>query len=199
MGPIPELGLTIEGAEVIQFAPDQRVTKKVVDEEDLHDNLHIQGIKSQAEINAATQAQAAELSRKRNKYEAVNLTNLNTLMHEHPELIPTVFDAFTQRDLQLLDAQRSVVIPAIEAYIRQQQEREADIDPQAIARIMREALITQGPLTQGPATNDQIVWGEDVKALPQGKPEVIFADDNFGKEKPNKEKPADSGRIVFGD
>lgn len=191
VGPVPHLGLTVEGAEVIEFIPDQRLTQHVVEEEDLGHQLSVESRKREAEIRW-----------KQEKHSAVDLGDVNTLMHEYPDLIPQVFNTFANRDQQLLQAQMSAVAPAIEAYIQQQREIDAEIDPEEIANIMRRSMSpSRGQLT-GPV-DGRIDWGDNViDALPADEPtgesQVEFSKEKESKKKSNEKPAPDDDRIKFG-
>jgi hypothetical protein len=201
VGPVPHLGLTVEGAEVLEFTPDSRVTQHVVEEEDLRHELAVGGIREQAEIESASRRQEADIRLKQDRYSAIDMSDVNVLMHEHPDMVQQVFSTFTARDQQLLAAQSEVVSAAIKAYIQQQQEIEAPIDPEEIARIMRRSMSpSQGQFAT--PTSRQIVWGdEEVDALPAGdvseKPRIEFSDEGQEKKR-EEESPDDSDRIKFG-
>jgi hypothetical protein len=189
VGPVLHLGLTVEGAEVIEFTPDSRLTQHVVEEEDLGH-----------EISVESRKREAELRWKQEKHSTVDLSDINALMHEYPELIPQIFNTFATRDQQLLQAQMSVVGPAIEAYIQQQRDIDAEIDPEEIANIMRRSMAPSQAQFTSPV-DKRIAWGSDVvDALPVGKSpdqsKIEFEDE--GAEKGGKKPPLDDDRIKFG-
>jgi hypothetical protein len=203
VGPVPNLGLTVEGAEVLEFSSDSRITQQVLEEEDLRHKLSIGGIQEQAEIDSVARKQEADLQLKQTRYSSVDLSDINILMHEHPDMVQTIFSTFTQRDQKMLTAQNEVVAAAVKAYIEQQRENEAEIDPEEIARIMRRSMSPSQGQFATPA-NRQIVWGNDriVDALPvdsdvPAKPRVEFEDDIEGKPQERK-PPSDPDRIKFG-
>lgn len=170
IGPVPHLGLMVEDAEVLGFTPDVRSTEHALEAEDFERRI------------------------------AVDLTDLNVLMHEHPDIIPQVWSAFADKDKRLLEAQIGIIRPALDAYIRQQQEREAEIDPQEIINLMRQAIAPLRIQLESPLQSRQIVWGDEViDALPSGEPPTAFGD----KEKPGEETgdkgKEDPSRIKFGD
>lgn len=188
VGPVPHLGLTVEDAEVTEFIPDPRITDHVVKEEDVQHSIAIQGIEHRADLEG-----------KQEQYEAIDLSNINVLMQEYPDVIPHVFATFAERDRRLLEAQIGTVKPAIEAYIRQKQENNEDIDPEEIARIMRQAISPSRPQLKSPVEPGKIIWGDEVvDALPAGKPPVTFGDKDEGDsgEKDDTGKPS---RVKFGD
>lgn len=201
VGPVPHLGLTVEGAEVLEFTPDSRVVQHVVEEEDLRHELAIGGIKEQAAIASESRKQEAQIRWKKDKHSAINLSDINALMHEYPDLIPKVFSTFAAKEQRLLEAQIGVVAPAVQAYMAQQIENEADVDPEEVARIMRQAIApSQGQLT-GPVDR-QIVWGDNVidalpAEVPPEKSKIEFVKDREGKKK-GKKPPVDPDRIKFG-
>ena len=201
VGPVPNLGLTVEGSEILDFTSDSRITQHVLEEEDLRHKLTIGSIQEQAEIDSTSRRQEAELQLKQDKYSGIDLSDINVLMHEHPEMVQQVFGTFTQRDQQMLTAQNEVVAAAVKAYIEQQRENDAEIDPEEIARIMRRSMSpSQGQFA--PPVNHQIVWGdkEIVDALPlddvPAKPRIEFEEDVQAKPR-EKKSPDDPDRIKW--
>jgi hypothetical protein len=198
VGPAPHLGLTVEGAEVIEFTPDSRLTEHVVQEEDLHHELSIGGIKSEAEIEEESRKREAEIRWRQEEHAAIDLSDISVLMHQYPDLIPQIFSTFAERDRRLLEAQIDVVAPAVQAYIQQQRDNGADIDPEEIARIMRQAIAPSRAQLQSPV-NRQIVWGDQVvDAVPSSESQIKFEEDEI-KEKRGKKPPEDPDRIKFSD
>lgn len=204
VGPVPNLGLTVEGAEVLEFGSDSRITQQVLEEEDLRHKLSIGGIQEQAEIDSASRKQEAELRLKQDKYSGIDLSNINVLMHEHPEMTQQIFETFTAQQRQMLTTQDEIVRAAISEYIAQQKNNDAEIDPEEIARITRRALSPSQGQFNSPA-NRQIVWGDKtVDALPvddnvPAKPRIEFEDGDDVEAKPREKKsPSDPDRIKFG-
>ena len=203
VGPVPNLGLTVEGAEVLEFNADSRITQQVLEEEDLHHKLTIGDIQEQAEIDSATRKQEAELRLKQDRYSGIDLSDINVLMHEHPEMAQQIFETFTSQQRQMLTTQDEIVRTAISEYITQQKDNDAEIDPEEIARITRRALSpSQGQFN--PPSNRQIVWGdrEVVDALSvdddvPAEPRIEFEDDVEEKSR-EKKSPNDLDRIKFG-
>lgn len=199
VGPVPHLGLTVEDAEVIEFTPDTRRTSHVIEEEDLRHQLAIGGIKRQADLAEQGERQETEIRLKRDRHTSINLSDINVLMHEYPDLIPQIFKTFADRDQRLLEAQIGTVRPAIDAYIQQKLASDDPIDPEEIARIMRQAVSSSRPQIQGPIEHAQLKWGdESVDNPPPEKPPIKFSEDER-EGKVNSESSNDSSRIKFAD
>lgn len=199
IGPVPHLGLTIEDSEILEFTPDSRLTQQAVTEENLRHDVHINRIKSEAEIEAETQLREAKIRWRQDQHSAIDLTNVNTLMHEYPDLIPQIFGTFAAREQRLIEAQISVIGPAVQAYIQQQQSIDAPIDPEEIARMVRRGIASSSTNVQGSAQPTQIVWGNQaVDALPAPQPAKLDTT-NVDKKKPSKGLNDDDTRIRFAD
>lgn len=210
VGPLPHLGLTVEDAEVVDFSSDSRLTQQTLDEDDLQHQLRIEGIKNQAtretrsqeattELDIETRRQQAELRLRQERHEAIDLTNINALMHEHPDMAQQVWNTFAARDQRLLEARMNLITPAIQAYIEQQREKEADINPDEIARIMRQFIEPPASQLQSPIER-KLVWGDEDDPETTGKSKVTFSDEDKNQGKGSKEPPPEkSPRIIFGD
>ncbi len=207
VGPATHLGLTVEGAELIEFTPDSRLTRQVVEEEDLRHQLNIEGIKNRAAIETQSQQesaqlkieserQTAEIRWRQDRHQAIDLTDINVLMHDHPEMVPQIFGAFTARDQRLLEEKISLVKPAILAYIEQQKEIEGDISPDEIVRIMRQFIEPTSGRLQSPVERRKLVWGDQKGgAQTSNQSKITFSDD----EQPPAKKSPSEPRIKFGD
>lgn len=187
VGEVAYLGLMVEDAEVIEFTPDSRLTGQTVSREDLEHEVSINTIRERAELES--------LSR---QHSTIDLSNINVLMHKYPDLIPQIFGTFAERDRRLLEAQMNVVGPAIQAYIEQQKEDGNIIDPEEIARIMRQAIAPPMPL-HNPV--GQIVWGDDAIDVTPQRSQISFSEDDDEQDEPTQDKkpPKDLPRIKFSD
>lgn len=162
IGQVPHLGLMVEDVEVISFTSDSRITNHTVEEEDVKHSITIDSVKRQAAIQARMDEERAELDIKSNRHNTINLSNLNVLLQEYPDLIPQVLATFSQREQKLLDAKIGVVQGSIKAYIEQQANIDGEIDPREIGNMLRDALGSSQPQLQGPSDIPQITWGDDV-------------------------------------
>lgn len=181
VGHVEHLGLQVDDAEVLEYRSDTRITNQVLEVENLDHTTTVSGTRQQAELEAQARQHREELARRQEAHEAINMTSLNVLLHEHPEMAPAVFAAFTEREQRLLDARMNVLGPAIAAYQRQKLERDEDIDPRDIVRIMEEAIRppTSLQLTGGAEQPARITWGGDEAQSPlPAEPRIIFDDDD---------------------
>ena len=197
VGLVAHLGLQVDDAEVLEFRADPRITGQVVGREDLDYNATVSGARQQAELEGQRRQHEHELARRQAAHEAINLTDINVLLHEHPEMAPAVFSAFTERERAMLDARMSVLAPAIEAYLDRRRRDGDDIDPRDVVRIMEEAIrpaSLQLPGVADPSPGSaRITWGsEPTAAPPANEPRVIFDDDS------NKRDDDSAPRIKFG-
>lgn len=208
VGTIPHLGLTIEDAEIITFTSDSRLTQQTMAEENLTHELSLGERREQATLDIETRRAEAALEAQRRTREddlrwrqeqqqAIDLTNINSLMHEHPELVQQVFGTFASRDERLLAARLSLAEPVIKDYITRQQEIDGEIDPNEIARLMQQFAGSASPSLQNP----QLVWGDRGEETPPlDTPKVTFAeDDKKEAKKSGKKPPDDMPHIKFGD
>jgi len=207
VGTVAHLGLLVEDAEIIEFRQDPRVTKQIIEKEDLQHDISVGGIKQKAELEAESLSREKKIQWEQDEIAAINLADINVLLHRNPDLIPQVFDMFSQRDMQLLSARIDVIRPVIDAYVRQQIENDEDIDPAEIARIMHEAISPARPQLRGGSIS-QIIWGDEnvIDVLPEGDNNIKFTDYE-AKQPPEDKKPtydddeddeADPSRIKFG-
>ena len=198
---VPHLGLQVDDAEVLEFRADPRITGQVVGREDLDYNTSFSGARQQAELEGQRRQHEHDLARRQAAHEAINLTDINVLLHEHPEMAPAVFAAFNERERAMLDARMSVLAPAIEAYLDRRRRDGDDIDPREVVRIMEEAIrpasLQLSSMADPPPAAPRITWGEAAPAAPADEPRVIFDDDSNKRD--DNDKSDDSGsRIKFG-
>lgn len=195
VGHVPHLGLQVDDAEVLEFRADTRITNQVLEVENLDHTITVSDTRQRAELEAEARRRREDLARRQEAHEAINLTSLNVLLHEHPEMAATVFAAFTDREQRLLDAKMSVLGPAIAAYQRQQLERDDDIDPRHILQMMEEAIRPTANLQLGSGEpQGRISWGSETPATPPAnEPRIVFDDDDAPDSK--SDNPP---RIKFG-
>jgi hypothetical protein len=196
IGEVPHLGLAVEDVEIISFTSDSRATQHVVEEEDVRHSIEVDTLKRQASLQARTEEEEATLAIKSKRYEAIDLSKLNVLLQEYPDVIPQVIASFSAREQKLLDAKIDVVQQSIHDYMDQQKQINAVIDPRQIGNILRDALSSSQP--QLPSSSDipSINWGDDVIA--GETQETKDSDSKIEKEK--KSKPSKKGpHIKFGD
>lgn len=188
VGNMPHLGLAVESSEIQSFSGDTRVTQHVISEEDTRHNISIGVIKHDADMNVKDQEFEADLKRRQKIHESIDLSNMNTFMHEHPELVPQILATLSARDMRLLDANIDVARASVDRYIAQQIEMNQVVDPVEIGRIMREAVGTSSLQIGQPTSNPKLIeWGGDQES------------DTLEKKKPNEKKGTDSdSRIDFG-
>ncbi len=209
VGPVPHLGLTVEDAEILEFTSDSRLTQHTLEEENLRHQLEIEDMRSRASLEAESRQDAAALERdsrrqeadlrwRQERHEAIDLSDINALMHEHPEMIGQIFNTFEARKQRLLETRLDMVKPAIQAYIEQQQEIDGEIDPDEIERIMSKFTGPRTPQIQSSVGGDRLRWGDDEPGTETKEPRVTFSDKDQKKPGKSKKPPSDS-RIKFGD
>lgn len=196
IGQVPHLGLTVEDVETISFNSDSRITNHVLEHENVQHSITLDAVKRRASIQAQEEQEEVNLQIKSKRHSAINLSNLNVLLQEHPEIIPQVLATFSQREQKMLDARIGVVQSSIQAYITQQAGNDGEIDPREISNILRDALASNQHQLQGPSDIPQITWGDDV--IPDESGEMKQIDGDVVEEK--KSKPAQkSPHIKFGE
>jgi len=192
IGFISHIGLVVDDADIIKFSRDERITSHEVQVEDVHHDIHIDTIREDAAINLESRRQRADVNLRQERHDGINLSNLNTLMHEHPELIPTILETLSDRERRLVDMQFAAVKPAIEAYIQQQREINAPINPEEVGRMMRNAITSDRQMLELPNQSETIVWGDESNPVL-----------NSGDVKPSDERKSENdskdSRIKFGD
>ena len=200
VGQAPHLGLTVEGAEILEFTPDTRMTQQTVEQEDLRHDVIIGGIRSQAEFDEADRQQAAKIRWKQETHSAIDLSDINVFLHEHPELADKIFSTFAGRDQLLLQTRMEAMGPAIQDYIDRQRDIEGEVDPDVIIKMLDTASTPASTRLQSPVQH-QIVWGDEevVDAQPAEQPYTTFTEEDEAPEEGGKKPPDDSSRIKFAD
>jgi len=196
IGDVPHLGLTVEDVETITFSSDSRITNYVLEEENVQHSITLDAAKRRASLIAQAEEEEASLQIKSKRHSTINLSNLNVLLQEHPEVIPQVLATFSQREQKMLDAKIGVVQGSIQAYIAQQTENDGEIDPREIGNMLRDALSGNQSQLQGPSDIPQITWGDDV--IPGETNETKSGDGDVIEEKKSKPSKKDP-HIKFGE
>jgi hypothetical protein len=190
------LGLTVEGADILEFSHDQKVIDRMAEHEDLRHQIATGELQQQAEIGARVRQEQAEMQIQQMWIEGVDLRDPNALMRQHPELVPNIVERLDQRDRLIFERQfafeadrREVLKGIINAYVQQELSEGGVLDLDALARFVEERLGAPG-LTAGTGTEQQrIGFGESLDSLP-GRIE-------FGEE--TGEAASDQKRIEFGE
>jgi hypothetical protein len=171
IGVVSDLGLRVEDAEVINFASDSRITQQLIEREEVERKISLRDIQRQAEIEDKKRQEEANLVIQSRQHEAqlrqiqernatIDLTDIRTLMHHHPDMIPQIFKTFTDREQQVLQMRQNLVTQAIDAYIKQKHALKADIDPGEIAQIMQR-FVGGGQPQQNMLPSSRIVLGDN--------------------------------------
>lgn len=197
IGQVPHLGLTVEDVEVMTFASDSRMTGQVVEEEDVQHSISIEAVRRRADIASRSELEDASIENKTKRYAAINLSNLNVLLHEYPNLLPQVLETFSRREQTILEAKIGTVQNSIQAYIAQQIDSNGEVDPREIGNILRDAISNAPAQLQGSSDLPQISWGDE-PVIPEESKDINVPDAKEVKE--NKSKPVKkSPRITFGE
>lgn len=191
VGPVPDLGLIVEDAEILEFNADKRVDNTILEIENAEHTIKLDEIKRRAELKAKQEINEADIRVRQDRHTGLNLGDINVLMQEYPNLIPQVLETLASRDQRAFEAQTAMITPVIAAYIAQQRDKDEDIDPEEVANIIRRSLATNSR-PQLPGTEPkQIVWGdENNKASEPERPPIKFEEEK--KDQGDK-------RIRFGD
>src|SRR5690606_2017960 len=127
IGQVPHLGLTVEDVEIMSFTSDSRITSHVVEEEDVQHSISIEAARRRADIASQSELEDASIENKLKRHSAINLSNLNVLLHEYPDLLPQVLATFSQREQKILDAKIGTVQHSIQEYIAQQVRNDGEV------------------------------------------------------------------------
>ncbi|MBE7467671.1 MAG: hypothetical protein HS114_00835 [Anaerolineales bacterium] len=136
IGKVTYLGLMIQDAEVMDIGSDANRIHRFKEEEEARHLTRIEELKSRAKIEINTREEEAKISLKKKMHAEVDLTNINTFLHEFPEMADKVFSTVAARDQYLLQQRMDAIKPAITAYVNQQLELEAPIDPHHILNLL---------------------------------------------------------------
>lgn len=165
VGHVQHLGLAVEGVDSLLIDLDSRVIKGLEEQEEIEHSrgrgreldqaaherelrkqeqqLELERRQRTAQIEFGKIETEAEVERKRIAIQNLNLADMNTLMHVHPELIESIFNRLSERDRQefalRISADQQVrerMLAVIDNYIRQN----PDANPDDLMRFIREAL-----------------------------------------------------------
>jgi hypothetical protein len=211
VGPTPHLGMIIEDADVMEFSQDAGVTNATVQVDGVQQEINIQEMRDQANRSSQARNNDLDIKMRQARHDNIQLTDINVLMHEHPNLLPAIFQHFASRDQAITSAQLTLMAPVIQAYISQKSEEGAPIDPDELAKLIGRTMNVKPGLQGSMETPKQISWGSNPDVnLPPERPQVIFGDDkgkdnsviennSSKKGKPGKSDSAKDDRIKFGD
>ena len=167
IGHLQSIGLVVEDADVIQFSGDKRITEGTIAEENRvaearhQKESHISSLaaaeqQQRSQIKIEEERQQAQIRTHEDRTKRIDLLNLNSFLHAHPELANTVFTSFTERDRALLEANLQVAGPLLTAYVEQKKENEEELDPREMLNIFQEAVST----THVTTPKRRIAWGD---------------------------------------
>jgi len=204
VGAFPHLGLAIDSAEILKFAPEERVVGyRTAEEEQTHqhrmeerDRSHRHRIETR---DAAVEQQlAGERERLRmdldaEKIERFDLRDPNTFMHQRPDLVQDVLAMMSERERMNLHVQEigvNMLAKALDAYIQQKHEAgEEFISLDEVTDFVRKNFLS-GLLAQG-VSSGRIDFGDlgpsivDQSSAPSKR--IDFADDRDEKKPPRIE------------
>jgi len=166
-----DLGLKIEGAEVINFKGDDGVTKAIVSHDNLDYEISIAQKKQEAERRAKSRDAEVDrgmrdeddklkLRQTQRWLETIDLTNPNHLMQLHSDLIPQILATFAERENKLLTAKIGLVNQAVDAYVRDQNSIKGEVDPKRIIEIVKGFLPIQSQVGSHLITSDILYENE---------------------------------------
>ncbi len=139
IGQVPHLGLTVEDVEVLSLDLGSQSTQHVVKEEDVSHSIEIESIRRRAELEKRRQEDKLNLEIKIDRLNQINISDLKTLMHEHPDIIAKVVEALSAQEKKLLDTQITNAQTSILDYLEKQKKSNKEIDPNEISKILRNA------------------------------------------------------------
>lgn len=199
IGYVESLGLNVDGADVLEFGGDQTVAGRHAEVEQVEHELDVRRRRELADIETAERKARAELQLNQERIDGIDLRNPNALMHMYPDTINAILQMLSQQQVAALnsqtasqDAARKLIAEAIGGYMRQQHEAE-QLDPNAIAEMVRKQLLSPGVGGGAPGIG-QITFGD------AGAPGLLPGRIDFGEGAASgtSESKLDK-RIQFGD
>jgi hypothetical protein len=145
-------------------------------------DIALQELRTQAELRAKELANQADIRMRQARHDNIGMTDINVLMHEHPELLPAIFGHFASRDQATMNAQLQLMAPVIQAYIDQKTRDGDPIDPDELAKLIKRTVNTRQGLQSPMETPKQISWGGSENTPSSESPSVVFGDEKHKDE-----------------
>ncbi|RMD88393.1 MAG: hypothetical protein D6813_12155 [Calditrichaeota bacterium] len=169
---IPDLGLMIVGADIIDFKGDESVTRAITNRDDLDYEISIKQKKLQAELDAEKYRADVHRQIKDDDYQlklkhiqqrlnTIDLTNPNHLMQLHSNVIPQILASFDEREKKLLETKIGLVNQAVDAYISDQKAIKGEVNYNKIREIMQGLLPTQSQSQLKGLTSGDIIYDDN--------------------------------------
>ena len=158
VGTVQHLGLAVEGVDFINLGHDAEFIADITKDRDhtreIHQQQHNHRIK-RSDVVEQTQLDKiikhSEIELRQDVINGINLNDLNTLLHMHPELIGPIFHARNEREQKLLEHQlkhdavfSARLLQVLDNYIKENPET----DPEALMRLINEAAIQSKTISQ---------------------------------------------------
>ncbi len=167
-----DLGLAVEGADVLELSLDRKVVSHLGEQEDLRHQIEIEEIRRAADLDARMREEQVQMRIQQMWVDGIDLRNPNALMRQHPELISQVIERLDQRDRLIFEQQfayeddrREMLKRIINAYVEQELSEGGVLDLDALARFVEERLVPPG-LKAEKREKTGVGFGESLDALP---------------------------------
>lgn len=198
VGYFPNLGLSVEDAEIIQFSPEPRVLGYRTEEEEQEHKLRLQERATEAEIQGASRREQARMDLDEERIRRFDLRDPNVFMHIRQDMVPRLLDMMDRRQALELQAQAKgieIMDTAIRAYLNQQIEAGKEyVNLNEVANAVRTYLLPGG---QGASTGARIDFGPIAPPLPSEEARPPEKCIEFGGEE--KGEKDERKRIEFGE
>lgn len=198
VGYFPNLGLSVEGAEIIQFSPEPRVLGYRTEEEEQEHKLRLQERAAEAEIQEAGRRERARMDLDEEKIRRFDLRDPNVFMHIRQDMVPRLLDMMDRRQALELQAQErgmDIMDSAIRTYLKQQIEAGKEyVNLDEVANAVRTYLLPGG---EESTTGARIDFGPIAPPLPSE--ETHPPEKRIEFEGEEKEEKDEGKRIEFGE
>lgn len=189
-----QIGLAVEGADILEFAHDQGVVGRLAEREDLQHRIEVERMENEAQLAAEMRQEQQDLEIQKMWVSELDLRDPNVLMRQHPNLIPDVIARLDERDrmylqqhLALEEDKRQMLNHIVKAYVQQEMNEGGVIDLDALARFVEERLRAPGLPGESESGQKRIGFGETIEGS-SGR--IEFGDEEGGA-------PQNPKRIVF--
>jgi len=197
VGSFPHLGLTIEGAEILQFEPEGRTLGYRTEGEEQEHKLQLERRKARAEVEQAEMRERSRMNLDEEKIRRFDLRDPNVFMHVRPDMVPAVLNMVSEREKVDLEARRvgvNMIAGALKSYLEQKREAgEEFISLDEVTNFVRENFLAG--VSEQPTPELRIEFN-DVHAALEDQTSSTVKQIEFGEE---EEKEDSDSRIEFGE
>jgi hypothetical protein len=197
VGSFPNLGITVEKAEILQFEPERRTLDYRTEEEEQEHELRMEQRAAQAEIEQAEMRERSRMDLDEERIHRFDLRDPNVFMHVRPDMVEAVLSMVNARERANLEARKigvDLIARAMKMYLEQKREEGQEfVSPDEVANFVREHFLSAVP--DQPTPELRIDFGEVEAAL-----DSQISSSSQRIEFDNQEKKEnDESRIEFGE